>query len=509
MQKPQAISNQTIVGLVVVHLAIALPLAFSLNIWADEASSLYTTQSGVLSAFHNAAINEKQAPLYFWILSFWRLANDSIFFARLLSVIFSVAAIVVFARFASRVFASRGALLASAFFAVHPFLILASLEIRGYSMVILVSIILTKLFFDGFANEIENGRRSSQIAFACMATVALYTHYYLGFLLAGFLTALIVLRRWRAALAYVLFMVMTAIAFSPLVATNAQSQFLARTSVYLEKISAIDSMRILWHHAITFFLPAELLSGETGSSFAAFRLWIFRLALLVLAVLIFRFRDKIQGRTKILAVVTIVAFGFFFAVAFFVSPAYVALRHATPLLVPCVLFVASLCSDVFVEVREGITKAVVFAGGLIVLGSFSYSITTLYPNTAKRGDWSRVGAFIEQNESPGQPIVVFTTFDALALPYYYRGVNKILPDERFFAFDQEAPFGTPDSLSRQTEFVISEIPPGADEIWLAVNEKCLVTEACVPLENFVRANYTIEIEKEFYLEKLFLLKRRR
>ncbi|MFN0141465.1 MAG: glycosyltransferase family 39 protein [Pyrinomonadaceae bacterium] len=509
MQQPQAISNKTIVGLVIVHLAIALPLALSLNIWVDEASSLYTTQNGFLSAFQNAAINEKQAPLYFWILSLWRLVNDSIFFARLLSIICSVAAIVVFARFAGRIFESRVALLASAFFALHPFLILASLEIRGYSMVILVSIILIKLFFDGFANDIENGRRSSQIAFAFMATVALYTHYYLGFLLAGCLAALIVLRKWRAALSYVLFMAMTAIAFLPLVATSARSQFLARANVYLEKISALDSMQILWHHAITFLLPAELLRGDEGSTFAVFRLWVFRLALVALAVLVFKFRDNVRERTKILAVVTIVAFGFFFAVAFLVSPAYVGLRHATPLLVPCVLFVASLCSDVFVEVRESITKSVIFVGGLIVLASFSYSLTTLYPNTTKRGDWARVGAFLEQNESPGQPIIVFTTFDALALPYYYRGVNKILPDDRFFAFDQEAPFGTQGSLSRQTEFVISEIPPDGEQIWLAVNEKCLITEACVPLENFIRANYTIEIEKEFYLEKLFLLKKRR
>lgn len=509
MQKPHAISNQTILGLIVVHLAIALPLAFSLNIWADEASSLYTTQNGFLSAFQNAAANEKQAPLYFWILSLWRLFNDSIFFARLFSVICSVLAIVVFARFASRTFERRTALLTTAFFALHPFLFLASLEIRGYSMVILLSVVLIRLFFDGFADDEGNGRRSSQIAFVCAATAALYTHYYLGFLLAGFLTALLVTRKWRSARAFALSMVITTIAFLPLVAASARSQFLARTSVYLESISALGSAQILWHHAITFLLPADLLRGQDGSTFALLRVWVVRAALAALVVLVFKFRSKLRQRTMMLAVMTAVAFGFFFAVAFFVSPAYVGLRHATLLLVPCVLFVTALLSDVFTEISERVTRIVTFAGGIVVLASFSYSLTTLYPNTTKRGDWARVGAFIEQNESPGQAIIVFTTFDALALRYNYRGVNEVLPDEKFFTFDQEAAFGAPDSLSRQTEFVISEIPPDVEKIWLAVNEKCLVTEACVPLENFIRANYTIELEKEFYLEKLYLLKKRR
>lgn len=508
MQKPQPISNSTIFGLIVVHLAIVLPLAFSLNIWADEASSLYTTQNGFVSAFQNAATNEKQAPLYFWILSLWRMVSDSIFFARLFSVVCSVFAIIVFARFASRIFEPRAALLAVAFFALHPFLILASVEIRGYSMVILLSIVLITLFFDSFADD-TNGRRSSQIAFICAATVGLYTHYYLGFLLAGFLAAMLATKHWRSARAFVLSMAIAAIAFLPLVATSARSQFLARTNVYLESISAFEAIRILWHHAITFLLPADLLRGEEASTFAVFRVWIFRVALVALVVLVFKYRDKLRPRTKILAMITIVAFGFFFAVAFLVSPAYVALRHATPLLVPCVLFVASLCTDVFIAVSERITKIIIFAAGVIVLASFSYSLATLYPNTTKRGDWARVGEFIEQNESPGQPIIVFTTFDALALPYHYRGVNKILPDEKFFTFDQEGALGTLDSLKQQTDFVISEIPPDAERVWLAVNEKCLVTEACVPLENFVRANYTIEIEKEFYLEKLYLLKKRR
>ncbi|MBK8466285.1 MAG: glycosyltransferase family 39 protein [Chloracidobacterium sp.] len=506
MQKPRAISNSIVIGLIAFHLAIALPLAFSLNIWMDEGSSLYTTQQGFFSAFQNAASNEKQAPLYFWILSVWRLADDSIFFARLFSVFCGIASIALFARFCSRVFEPRAALLASSFFALHPFLIWTSLEIRGYAFVVTLTILLITFFFYGFTRE-DGDTLQSQIAFVIVAIVSLYTNYYLGFLFAGFFAALIVTRNWKSARDYVLFMLIVAIAFVPLVATVG-SQFAAKTSSFRDSISALDAFRTLWHHTTTYMLPGQFLDSSPDSQFATVRVWVVRIGALSLLALLAVTYKKISQCTLILAAIAFAAFVGVFAAGYWMNPNYMQLRHATPLFVPFVLFVASLCSDIFISVSERITKAITLTVGLLVLISFSYSLTTLYPNSAKRGDWARVGAFIQENESPGQPILVFTTFDALTLPYHYYGVNKILPDEKFFEFEQEAAFGTENSLKKQTEFVISEIPADAEMIWLVVNEKCLVTDACRPLENYVHANYTIEKEQEFYLEKLFLLRKK-
>ncbi len=126
---------------------------------------------------------------------------------------------------------------------------------------------------------------------------------------------------------------------------------------------------------------------------------------------------------------------------------------------------------------------------------------------AKRGDWARVAAFIEQNEQPNQPIIVFRVYDVFALRAHYNGVNKILPDEKLLDFNLEAEQDSPLAHLRQIEFVISKIPPGAKEIWLATDEGCQTTESCLPLENFIKANYTIIQEKEFYLEKLRLLRK--
>jgi hypothetical protein len=134
---------------------------------------------------------------------------------------------------------------------------------------------------------------------------------------------------------------------------------------------------------------------------------------------------------------------------------------------------------------------------------------SLYPEGVKRGDWGRIAEFIEDNERPNQPIMVFTTFDALCLPPHYNGVNRVLPDERYFSYGLEGPPGSAESLVSETDFFISEIPESAEQIWLALNEKCLGGDACRPLQNYIDANYTIGIEKDFYLERLYLLNRKR
>lgn len=511
-QRSRASSPFNVSLLILLHLAVVLPLAYFLNIWADEASTLYTTQHGFWTAFQNAATDEKQAPLYFWILSLWRVVSSSIFAARLFSVICCGVAIKLFAGIAGRLFEPRAALLVTAFFALHPFLIWASLEIRVYALVILLSVILIRRFLSGFwetgQSEPDKRRTRQKIWFLYAAIIAVYTNYYLGFILIGFFVALVVSRKWREARNYLGLMIIAGIAFFPLV-FHVWSQFRLNTAGFQGDQSIVEGVRYLWNHTLTFVLPAEIFPGEQASAFAVVRGWIARAATLVLIFLTVKYRRLLRDTSISLGAIAFVIGLFLLGAYFVLGHSYVEIRHASVLFVPLILFIASVLSDVFQEINERTVRIAMLATGILVLVSFSYSLTHLYPNTAKRGDWARVAAFLQQNESPNQPIIVFTTFDALALPQHYHGVNRILPDERFFSFHLEAEFGTKDSLRNETDFVISEIPPDADKIWVAVNEKCIATEACLPLENFLQANYTIEIEKEFYLERLYLLNKKR
>ena len=491
--------------IIALHAAIALPLAYLLNIWMDEASSLYTTGSGVLHAFQSAAVNEEQAPLYFWILSLWRYIDGSIFFARVFSILCSGVSIWLFYGLASRFSGPRGRIFATAFFALHPMLIWASLEIRPYALLILLSLLLVKLLFDGFLDP--DHRASARIFFLVAAVAALYTNYYLGFLLLALFVPLVLLRRGREAAIYLAMMAITGIVFIPL-ALQIQSQFAAKTSGYIAPQSVIDCVRTLSHHFLTFLLPTGVTPDIEELVIRPIRAWIVRGAAAIALFFMIKQRKDITQQTfvflTILAAVGLCMMGAYFML----GVGYIMIRHATILFVPTILFVASLTADLTRKAHPRTNTIIFSIIACLAISSFSYSLVKQYPTFAKRGDWVRVGKYIELNESSDQPIIVFTTYEALALPNHYRGVNRVLPDERFFEFELEAESGSLDSYKNQIDFVISKIPADADEIWLLVPGDCAGTPACLPLENYVEANYTVEKEQEFYLEKVFLLRRK-
>lgn len=509
--------HSALLPLIALHLAVTLPLAYLLNIWVDEASTLYTTENGFSSALQNALAQEKQAPLYFWVLSLWRALNGSVFFARLLSIIFSVAAIIVFQRLARKFFGPRESFFITAFFALHPFLIWAGLEIRVYSLVILLSVLLLNFFTEAYLQEEKNAGARPRIFFSLTAAAALYANYYLGFVLAGCFAALLVRRNFKAARRFFFDMIFVAAVFAPLV-WAIREQFAANTAGFQVEKTPGEALRLLWNHFLTFVFPTELFPTAEQTFVSFIRVWAARFGIAAAAFLLVRsfYRNRKNARRGNDAAVRLTGLDrgllFFGAVSatvflfltvsyFLLGPVYVGLRHAAVWFAPVVLTGFAVLMKIIP--RRGL---VAFAALYIFL--FSYSVFTLYPNLAKRGDWARVAEYIEQNERPGQPIVIFTAFDALALPYYYRGVNHVLPDERFFDFEMEAPEGSAASWLRQTEFIISEIPPDAEEIWLLTNEKCEIEEACRPLENFVRANYNVVNTKAFYLEKVRLLRKK-
>ena len=504
--------SQTIIVavLMAIHLAIAVPFAYYLNIWVDEASTLYATQNGLAVAIQTAAAEQKQAPLYFWIMSVWRVADGSIFFARLFSTICSLGAIAVVASIARRFLSPKQALLLTAFFALHPYLIWASAEIRVYSAVILLSAVLIRLFLDAFPLSGSDEQRPSvwsKIWLLAAIIVALYTNFYLGFVIAGLFGSLIVAKRWRDARDLAILLMIAGVAFIPMV-FMIKAVFLAKAAGYQEEHSLIVPFKEIWYHTLTFVLPAEIFPSEPVSEFAYWRTWIVRIVFAAFAILAVFRRRQITQETLVFGSSTLAIMAFLVIAYFLIGHEYLAIRHLAPLFVPLIVFGALLARDLFRGLFQNRAMVPTIVFSLAVISSFTYGTLNIYPAFTKRGDWARVGEFIRSNETPGQPIIVFITFESLALRYHYAGVNRILPAERFFVYGPEAKYGSADSLKNEIDYVISTIPPEADRIWLAVGEKCIATEACIPLQKYIDANYTIEIEKDFYLERVYLLKRK-
>ncbi|MBS1797367.1 MAG: glycosyltransferase family 39 protein [Acidobacteria bacterium] len=558
---PRLLFSSSPLPAIVLHLLITLPLAYVLNVWSDESSTLFSTGRGVSDAFYNVFANEKQAPLYFLLLSLWRGLNGSIFFARGLSILCGALAIWFFAGLARKFFDRRGAFLLTAFFALHPFLIWASLEIRLYSLVVLLTVMLLRFFADAYLTDDDaNGRKRREILYLLTAVAGLYTNYYLGFVLVGNFAALLVLRRWTAARRYFLGMIVVGAAILPLLWMIKLQLAGGAASVQAPRRLA-EGIRLIWNSGLNFVLPTELFPPENITTVSYVRVWAVRLLIPVAAFLLFKKRRALDPFLFAFGTIAAVVAGFLLVAYFLLGDIYVEIRHAAVLFPPLVLTAALVLRSLFGRRGEDLRRGeeekrrrgdgsysgdeispesgalvaqkeisfeasssktknlsssplllfsssplLLFSSSLLLL--FAYSIHSLYPEMAKRGDWGRVAEYIEQREKPGQPIVVFTVFDALNLPYHYRGQNRILPDERFFDWGFEGKLGGAEAIAEENEFAISKIPLDAPEIWLATGERCRTTNACALLENFVEANYTIIEEKDFYKERVRLLRKK-
>jgi hypothetical protein len=502
MQKP---AKKFYLLLIFLHLLVTVPLAYYLNIWVDEASTLYNTEHGFIHTLQNVFHTEKQAPLYFLLLSLWRDFDDSFFFARLFSIVCSSLAIKFFHDLAGKFLTTKQTDLISVFFALHPFLIWISLEIRLYSMIVLLSILLLKFFAEGYLNDSDQKKkRASQYLFVITAIISLYTNYYLGFLLAGGFVALLILKNFQAARNYFLQMLIVGLTILPL-GWAIRMQIDTNTGGHKEVIQFVEGLKLMWGHLLTFVLPTELLAPDETTKISFLRVWLVRFAILGLIFLLIKNRFRaLDDKVLLFGTLSAVTVAFLLFAFSFLGGEYLALRHMAVLFVPLILFIALLLINLLPP------KAwLVLAGTFALL--FPYSIYSIYPNLAKRGDWLNIARFIEEREKPGQPILTSQAYDALSLPYHYRGLNQILPDERFFEWDLEDSVKSENGYRKQTEFLMSEIPPDAEYLWLLTRDTCHRPEteaSCRPLENFVREHYTIETEKDFYLEKLRLLRKK-
>src|SRR6185503_20523152 len=97
----------------------------------------------------------------------------------------------------------------AAVLASHPLAIWAGTEIRVYGLVILLSALLTWMFFDAYWQPVRS--KHARLAYVGLAVLCIHTQYYLAVLLVGFGAALIVRRRREAMASYALDMAIVAV----------------------------------------------------------------------------------------------------------------------------------------------------------------------------------------------------------------------------------------------------------------------------------------------------------
>ncbi len=473
---------------VAINLAITLPLAALLNIWQDEAYTLHTTGSGIGYAFAQAIGFEQNAPLYFVLLTAWRHFGDGVFHLRLFSVLCIAVTVLLTPGLARRYVPHINPILPTVVVASNPFVVWAALEMRVYAIIVLVSALLLVTFHDAFARKSPSAAFAAGYA-ACVA-VALYTQYYLAFLIAAQGISVVIYYR-RSLLRFTLAAAAGALAFVPMLAIipgqvqNFKDGFaspsLFRAIVGLAGILLRYVLPLPVAHSKVFY--AVIVAG------------------IALLVLIARPRPRGSGNAPV--VVTTACAVLLFAAGTYASGVHVLDRHAASLYLLSTICVFALFSYLPASLER--RTALVWSCLLVVLSLLVLGRT--YRALAKPGDWPRVAAYIRGHESAGQPIAVFEAENALPLSFYYRGRNRVVP----------IPHGVDFRRYRVSRFVIHDdaelmaaMPPERG-LWLVTAGACAsanVQFGCVALERFVDRCYRVESDVPFFGSEVRRLERR-
>lgn len=465
--------------------SLSLTLAYLLDIRFDEAFTLNTTSHGVVYAAGQAITFEQQAPLYFVILSLWRNIDSSIFFARFFSVLCFPLFVWVSAEVAKRYVKDVNPLFIAAVVAVHQQVVWSSLDIRLYSLMLLLSGLLFLFFFDGYLAEKPQTR--SRILYIIVAVLSLYTQYYLGFQLVAAAVALLVLRRWRPLSRYVFDMCIAGLFFVPMlfVISSQVSDVTGQTDVAL---SVTALVRGIYGRIVPLFISVEWIS------FDSLRSWFVRIVIFAVVVLLARKILRARAAEDLaLCAMAIVLIAFFLVTYSIVGDQTLQQRHMSSLILPLVILP-------FSALRIFKNNKIIFSWlALIIFLNIGY-LYTAYKPLAKPGDFRRAAQYVMANEATNQPVLVFHADAVLPLAHYYTGQNKLVAIPRENSFDVWDPRNNVLKDEAQILDLINKQPDKPERFWLVHDGWCAhgtLSFNCQILEDVVTKYFDAESTRNF------------
>jgi mannosyltransferase len=168
----------------------------SKSLWMDEGISADHAHVGLRSLLHVVTGGDPNMGLYYVLLHFWtRIFGESEVALRSFSVLVGAAAAVAVYLLGERLFGRRAGLAAGALLALDGFFVRYEQEARAYSLLVL----LVTVSSYWFVAEFERPSRASIAGYVASSALALYAHYFAGFVLLAQLVTLVAARR-RAAL---------------------------------------------------------------------------------------------------------------------------------------------------------------------------------------------------------------------------------------------------------------------------------------------------------------------
>jgi mannosyltransferase len=434
-----------VTAITVLALALGFILLGDKSFWLDEGYSFAYAQSDWSGLWKVISTSQANMSLYYVLLHPWLGIGTGEFAIRALSVLFVAGTIPLLYALGRRLLGDLPALLACLLFAVNSFAIRYAQEARGYSLAVFLSVLSTLLF----VRAIDRPSFGRWAAYAFVGGVAAYAHFFMAFVLAAHLAALLFLGSRRPRVRH-LIAVYAAVAalVSPLVLfvfTRSKGQI-----SWIPRPTPTSLIRAF-----------EDLSGGLGP-------WL-PLAYFVVgtAGAVAAWRALRAGRLQPWHAVLVAAWFLIPVLGSFV------LSFAKPIFISKYLIVAlpALALGVGFGLATLPSKGAVVGATVVVVALSAVGLTRWYSGYEK-DDWRGAARFLVDGARPGDGIVVVPTRVRKALEYYVverlgkagDAPEPIYPPQEWGRYSTQAPKGPnfEDYLRAQTS--------GYARVWLVLSK---------------------------------------
>lgn len=409
-----------------IYYSTIILLAGYLNIWEDELYSLNTSSKTLSYAIHQSINFEVQPPVYFILLTIWRSFSDSILWARLFSILVIIISQFLLYKFTKKLSDRRIATVISVLFLLNPTIVFTILEIRLFSMVILLSLIIIIVFFNSYYKE--NPDPVNRMVFIIVSVAGIFTQYYIGFLIFAVGMILLLQKKKRTFLLFVVDMIIPLILiilYLPHIRTSIEIQTSVIPSYSMSpKIFLSEVKTLLSVVTFGFFSPLDTVNIKLLKWAGKLGIIIFILASLDYKKL----KKEIQTFLPYLAISFILIL-FFIAVLCLFGQYSIEYKYTLVLFIP--VSITLLLLIISAKPRFLIFWLIIFA--LIYL-SDDYS---KYQELYKVKDYRALSNYLESHEEKEVPVFVFRNISAENMSLYYKDIKKLIPLPNSFEFDKD------------------------------------------------------------------------
>jgi mannosyltransferase len=483
-------------------LLLIILLAFALrvyqldtqSIWYDEGLSIQLAQQDPAQAIALSATTD-HPPLHTLLLGLWmRVAGESDFVVRYLSVFCGVWVVVLTYALGKR-YDERTGLIAAALMALAPLAVYYSQETRGYMLLTALILIATIA-----ALRLINGDRRKRIWFAYIAAMALalYTHYFAAFawvaLNVGWILAFLLAPHpnplpsgdrgsWRRLGFWILAQFIILACFLPWI-PNALAQAGSNATYFPGRVTWDTVFGETWR---------AFSVGEWGDMSLLGWMWLALIVWGVLASLIIN-RDTRRRSVIIFALALLIMPLLLMSGLAWLKPKF-APRYLLPA-VPAFITLASLGITILIDGMQtrycrwaSIGVALSLALPLASIGS----LMRLYTDPAlARPDVRSVVQFIQNAEQPTDAILLIGGHQAPAFNHYYRGSATIIPLPPDLLPAAQSPLDA--RVLSQLKTIVQEHP----RVWLVQWQSALSDPTNVVEDTLVATSKRINVGKNFH-----------